>query len=139
MGWIIAAVVGFACLSLGGWLAKREYDWLHDCQFTRGVVIENIPVKGSKGGYTYRPKISFRAVDGVERTFTSSGSSKPPQFAVGETVRVAYRAGVYEGRLLTFGHRYGAATFLAVIGLATMTLAGVFLSGPRMMSALYPP
>jgi hypothetical protein len=56
----------------------------------QGQVIENIPVRSSKGGTTYTPLVLFKTQSGQEVQFEDGVSSKPPAFDIGEKVNVLY-------------------------------------------------
>jgi hypothetical protein len=130
--------IGFGVLALGGWLAFKEHRWLSRSQVAKGTVIELVSRYDSDGS-TYRPRVQFKARDGSEHEFLRSYGSSPAGFTEGESVLVAYDASTYEGRILTFGQRFGFATVLIILGLATMTTSWCFVLGGRLLVRVYLP
>jgi hypothetical protein len=80
-------------------------------------------------GYTYAPVFSFTAEDGKEYTVTSDVSSSPPDFSVGEAVRVRYDPPNPEGaRIHTFFQTWGSVVIPSLAG-AIFVLVGSKLLG----------
>ena len=136
MAWNIVLVIGALLQATGAILGAREHFWLQNARKASGTVIESVASRGSKG-VTYRPRIEFTAGDGSQHSFLRSYSSSPPDFSVGQTVPVAYDARSYEGRILTFGHRFGFAAVVFVVGLAMVLLSVTFIVGRQMVPAVY--
>lgn len=137
MSWNTAAVVGLVLVLVAAYLAAREHRWLRRAEFGSGEVTGMIRCRGSKGGTTYKPEVHFTAQDKTEHDFVRGYASSPPDFKIGDSVIVAYEPGSYEARILTFGQRFGLATFLAVIGLATLALCAAFKLGREMVPRVY--
>jgi hypothetical protein len=64
-------------------------------------------------------------------------ASSPPDYRVGETVRVAYHEDSYEGRILTFGQCFGLAAGLVIFGTGCAVLAVIFLIGQQLVPRVY--
>jgi hypothetical protein len=138
MTWITTLCIGLLVLGVAAVLAVREHLWLRQAGIGQGVVIELIPSRSSKGSTTYAPKVRFQTAHGLSQEFTRGYFSSPPEFKVGETVQVAYDPQSYEGRILTFGQRFGIAVIVGTVGLAIVCLASTFLIGRSLMPKLYP-
>ena|SRR5436190_17442439 len=137
MGWTIALLVGVSLLTLAVFLAVRQHMWLREARIAEGTVIEMIGSRGSKGGMTYKPRVEFVAADGSRHEFTRGYSSSPPDFRVGDRLKVAYDSRTYSGRILTFGQRFGAPTIIGSIGVAMTLMALCFILGKNVVPAMY--
>lgn len=85
----VFSIVG-ACLLAGAiYLYIDKQAFLEKAETTQGTVIELIP-KRSKDSTTYSPLVSFTTKSGQEITYTSSTSSNPPSYDVGENVQIFY-------------------------------------------------
>ena len=136
MGWNIAAIIGAVLLVIAGLLASREHRWLRAAQFTEGKVVESIATRGSKGKRTYKPRVEFTGRDGVVHSFVRSYSSSPADFSVGEKVTVAYDA-KYEGRIVTFGQRFGFVVMFGALGLALLAASAACIVGRQWVPRIY--
>jgi hypothetical protein len=83
-----------------------------------GVVTELVAVRDNDdGSFTYKPVVKFSAKDGVERTFTSSYSSRPPAYDVGEPVDVMFAPDdVDDARINGFGSLWLGPLILGGLG-----------------------
>ena len=136
MGWNIAAIIGISLLVVSGYFASREHSWLRSAEFAEGKVVELIPTRGAKGKTTYKPRVEFTGRDGVVHSFTRGFSSSPPDFTVGEKVTVAYDSN-FEGRIVTFGQRFGVALFLGALGIAILTVSAGMIAGRQFVPRIY--
>ena len=110
-------VLGLGLVILAAWLARREHAWLRSARVVPGTVAELIPVRGSKGRTSYKPRVRYTTPDGAIHDFVRSYGSSPAGVEVWESLAVAYREDVQEApRILTFGQRYGFAAFLGALG-----------------------
>lgn len=139
MVWNILFWVGAALSLLGTTLVMREHTWLKAATVTDGTVVQLISVRGSKGGSSYRPRVTFRDPQGQEHEFTRSWSSQPAGFFVGERVKVAYDPRTHEGRILSFGQRFGLAAIVLATGLELAVLSGIFIVGRHCVPRIYLP
>jgi hypothetical protein len=128
--------IGIALIAVGTTMAWREHIWLRSAQLAPGKVIELV-ASSARRKKTYQPRVQYTANDGSTHVFTRGFSSNPPDFSVGESITVAYDARSNEGRILTFGQRYGSATVLTVIGLAATILATTFIIGRHTVPRIY--
>jgi hypothetical protein len=96
---------------------------------TRGFIRRSVEVTGevirlertSSGGRNsfmdYAPVFSFTALDGSAHTVTSDVSSSPPDFGVGESVRVRYDpANPQSAKIHSFFQTWGAAVISGLVG-----------------------
>ena len=127
--------IGIVLIAAGTTIAWREHLWLRNAQLAPGKVTEL--VASGRRKRTYQPRVQYTANDGSTHVFTRGFSSNPPDFSVGESITVAYDGRSYEGRILTFGQRYGLATVLTVIGLAVTLLATAFIIGRQAVPRIY--
>ncbi|MFM1767573.1 MAG: hypothetical protein RJA22_102 [Verrucomicrobiota bacterium] len=139
MVWNILFWVGAALSVLGTTLVMREHTWLKAATVTEGTVVQLIATRGSKGGTSYKPRVTFRDKQGQEHEFTRSWSSQPAGFFVGERIKVAYDPRTNEGRILSFGHRFGLSAAFLAAGLAIAVLSGIFIVGRHLVPRLYLP
>ena len=128
--------IGGLLVMVASMLALREHLWLRNAQVTEGTVAELIAVRGSKGT-TYKPRVSYTAQDGNVHEFVRRFSSSPPGFSVGEKVPVAYDARSYEGRILTFGQRFGLSVILAAVGMCLVATSAAFVVGKQLVPRIY--
>jgi hypothetical protein len=135
--WNTAIWIGFGLVAIGAVLALREHLWIRDAQIVPGTVVEMIATRGSKGGMSYKPRVQFTAKDGSNHEFLRGYSSSPPGFVVGERIAVAYDPVSYEGRILTFGQRFGFASILVAVGCAAIIMATTFITGRQVVPRIY--
>jgi len=131
----ISSVLKYAFTSVGiALLLGAAYSYEYTRSFvaeaiqTNGTVIALEPVH-SANSTTYRPRVRFEDAEGRSVELSSSTSTSPPSYSVGERVRVFYRRGTPDDAMLDgFFSLWGAATILAALG-AVFTLigAGVFV------------
>jgi hypothetical protein len=92
----------------------------------QGTVTELLEVRDDDdGSVTFKPVVKFVAAGGEEVTFTSSYSSRPPAYDVGEAVEVLYLPG--DARINGFGSLWfgpllvgGLGTVFAGVGLGIL-------------------
>jgi hypothetical protein len=136
MTWNTTLWIGFGLVGIGAVLTLREHLWLNHAQIVHGTVVEMIATRGSKGGMSYKPRVQFTAKDGSNE-FLRSYSSSPPGFVVGERIAVAYDPVSYEGRILSFGQRFGLAAILVAVGCAAIIMAMTFITGRQVVPRIY--
>ena len=87
-------LVGPMLLAISLIWALYTESFLHRSVATTGTIVRNVLVQERRADdsvtSTYAPVFSFSANDGRTYTVTSSSSSSPPEFAVGQQVRVLY-------------------------------------------------
>ena len=120
---IFAFVTGFASLALlilgiRSWLATRAL--LRDGMRVEGRVTEmkEIPSSGQRGRATFAPIFEFKGDDGRTRSLLSNSSSYPPEYKVGDPVRVIFvRGGADEARIESFFSLWlGPLVFFIIAG-----------------------
>jgi hypothetical protein len=79
------------CLLVGGGFAVHVESFIHSASRTHGQVIDLAPRTNNDNDVEYAPIFRFVAENGQAFTVTSSVSSNPAGFEVGETVEVLYR------------------------------------------------
>ena len=136
MTWGTTLCVGLSLVAVALVFALCEHFWLRNAQFSEGTIIELIASRSSNST-SYRPRVRFTSADGVAHEFTRAYSSRPVGFVVGQQVTVAYDAQSYEGRIVTFGQRFGFAAVLASIGFALIVMATCFLLGGSLVPGIY--
>ena len=139
MGWTVTLIVGLGLVVLAGILGMREHQWIRQAAISDGVVVELVASRGTsrRGGTTYRPRVTFTSEDSREHTFTRSSGSNPPGYTVGEVVKVAYDRTSYEGRILSFGERFGLSVFIAAVGLGALMPSATFMIGKEVFARVY--
>lgn len=85
----VFSIVGAALLAGAIYLYVDKQAFLEKAETVQGTVIEMIP-KRSKESTTYSPVVSFKTKQGQTITYTSSTSSNPPSYSVGENVTMFY-------------------------------------------------
>jgi Protein of unknown function (DUF3592) len=133
----ILSVIGAALVTLGAVLASREHAWLQKAQFGPGKVIELVMRTGNKGRPTYTPRVQYTAPDGSIHDFTRGFGSNPVGFTSGQNVQVAYDPMTFEGRILTFGQRFGFAAVLIIVGFSLILIKVTFTYGDRLLPRIY--
>jgi hypothetical protein len=133
----IVFIIGTALLAIALLMAFFEHSWLKRANITDGTVVELVRTRGSKGGYTYAPRVTYTAEDGSRHTFKRGYSSSPPGFKVGDQVAVAYQPATEKARILTFGQRYGFASIVGIVGAALLTWTLVHRLGNHLVPGIY--
>ncbi|MBB4802442.1 hypothetical protein HNP37_002515 [Flavobacterium nitrogenifigens] len=85
----VFSLIGAGLLAGAIYLYVDKQAFLEKAETTQGTVIEMIP-KRSKDSTTYSPVVSFITKSGQTITYTSSVSSNPPSYDVGENVEIFY-------------------------------------------------
>jgi len=115
-----------------------QHAWLKNAKVTDGKVIEMVERNSGEGGPTYAPKVRFTTLLGQPVEFVASMSSRPPDFRIGERVRVAYVSDRSEYTIFTFGQCYGASLFITVLSAAALLIALALHYGDEILSYLHP-
>jgi hypothetical protein len=93
----------------------------------QGTVVELIPVR-SDGSTTYKPLVRFTTAKGGAIEFSSSSSSNPPGYEVGETVEVYYLEGSpRDAKVSGFFSLWGGAVIVGGMGLVFFAIGGGIL------------
>lgn len=130
---IIFLCVGILMLvgSLFAWNSTRRF--IAHAQTTTGRVVELVEVRDKDGGSsTWKPVVRFAAPNGKNVTFSSSFSSNPAQYDVGESVEVLYLPDApQDARIKGFGSLWFGATFLCGMGFLFAAIGAGFLFATR--------
>lgn len=131
--WFVYVFLGVGSIMLVGalfaWNSTRAF--IARAQSTTGKVIELREVRDKDGGSsTWKPVVHYATAEGQEVTFSSSFSSNPAPYRVGDMVEVLYlRDDPDDARIRGFGSLWGGATFLAGMGFVFAAIgAGVLYS-----------
>jgi hypothetical protein len=121
--------VGIVLLAAAAYSYEHTRSFLAEATHADGTVIALEPVLRD-GSTTYRPHVRFEDADGRTVEVSSSASTYPPSYAVGETVRVFYRRGTPDdAKLDGYFSLWGAATIFAGLGTVfTLIGAGFFVA-----------
>ncbi len=136
MLWNILIVMGITLVILGVSYGVEEFLWLRKAEFASGVVVEVIASTSGRNSRGLAPRVQYLANDGSEHEFTRGYKSHPPEFQPGDMVPVAYDPVTYQGRILTFGQRFGFAAIFNVVGLSLLALAMASIWGDQLVAGL---
>lgn len=134
---LIFTVIGLAVAGFGAWLLLRAHRKVEGRPVIQGQVIELIPVRGSKGGTSYKLRVAYRDPAGNSGTLTTRWAQNPPAAKEGETVQLAWIAPGEDPVLLLFSSLFGTGFVIVVFGLALATICGGFAYGPEVIRRLY--
>ncbi len=136
-GSLILAGIGLAVAGLGGWLLLRAHRKVEGRPVINGQVTELIPVRGSKGGTSYKLRVAYTDPSGNPGSLTTSWAQNPPAARQGESVKLAWIAPGEAPVLLLFSSLFGVGFAMTVIGLAMLLLGGGYAYGPELIRRLY--
>lgn len=95
---------------------------------TRAEVVHLIPKSSDEGGYTYAPVFEYTDKFNTLKTYTSSISSKPASYAIGETVQIIYDPNDDENvKIISFWGLYRWTLILACIAFPFLSIGGGYL------------
>jgi len=134
---VILLALGLAMSGLGVFLLLRAHRRVEGRQVIQGRVTELIPVRGSKGGTSYRLCVAYADPGGQSGLLTTRWAQNPPAAQVGETVKLAWIGPGEDPVLLLFGSLFGVGFALLVVGCALLALGGRFAYGPELIRRLY--
>ncbi|HTL98172.1 MAG TPA: hypothetical protein VL181_05150 [Holophagaceae bacterium] len=131
--------LGLGCLLavLGAYLLMRAHRRVDGRPVIGGRVMELIPVRGSKGGTSYKLRVAYTDPGGNPTTLTTRWAQNPPAAKAGESVKLAWIGPGEEPVLLLFSSLFGLGFALLVVGLALAVAGGGFLCGPEVIRRLY--
>lgn len=114
---VLFGVIGLGLLAGAIALALNTRSFISTAKRAQGSVIELIEKRDSDGSVTYKPVVAFTADSGASVNFTSSFSSNPPAYDVGEGVEVLYAPdNPNKARIRGFGSLWLGPTILGGIG-----------------------
>jgi hypothetical protein len=136
-GSIILLFIGLALAAAGWFLLFRAHRAVDGKPVIQGEVAELIPVRGSKGGTSYKLRVAYRDPAGNAGMLTTRWAQNPPAARVGEAVKLAWTGPGETPVLLLFSSLFGMGFVLTVVGLALALMGGGFAYGPELMRRLY--
>lgn len=109
-------IIGLALLGGAFFLYQNKQTFLEKAITVKGTVTELLPSR-SDNSTTYKPVVSFTTKDGKQIQYTSSVSSNPPSYEVGETVEIFYDpADPHDANINGFASLWLAPLILGFIG-----------------------
>jgi len=136
-GSIVLLLIGLALAGLGWFLLFRAHHRVQGRPVIQGEVTELIPVRGSKGGTSYKLRVAYQDPAGNPGVLTTGWAQNPPAAKQGERVKLAWIGPEEKPLLLLFSNLFGVGWVLAVVGLALFVLGAGFVYGPELMRRLY--
>jgi hypothetical protein len=136
-GSVILFFIGLALAGLGWFLLFRAHHKVDGRPVIQGEVTELIPVRGSKGGTSYKLRVAYQDPGGNPGSLTTRWAQNPPAAKAGERVKLAWTGPGEEPVLLLFSSLFGVGFVLAVVGLALTVLGAGFAYGPELIRRLY--
>lgn len=89
-GPIYVIIFGMIFFGIGGVLTYRQYAFKQQAIQVQGEVTGHTMGSCDEDGCSYKSVVSFETRDGKSISYTSTYSSSPPAYDVGETVTVFY-------------------------------------------------
>jgi len=116
--------IGASLLFVSAFLIFKQQDFLANALTSEGQVIQLVQTRSG----TYSPIVQFESHRGEIHEITSTSSSKPPAYDVGEKVIVYYESYDPEGGEISgFFSLWGVPTILGGIGSGFILIGTVFL------------
>jgi hypothetical protein len=130
---------GFVLLVLAAFFTWRTSSFIQRSQSAPGRVTALEPVTGQDSGsnrtINYAPVFSFKAADSKTYSVTSSTSSNPPGFEVGDDVTVLYNPeDPQQARINTFGQLWLVPVILGSTGTVFFIIASGFVFALRTLA-----
>ncbi|QHT67515.1 DUF3592 domain-containing protein [Rhodocytophaga rosea] len=125
----IFTLVGLVLLTVCVISYYNEQQFLNKAISSSGIVTQLGESRSSKGSSTYYPIVEFTDQTGKKTIFSSSYSSSPPAYEVGETVEVLYEPGKpSQAEIKGFFSQWLAALITGFLGMifSTIGLANLF-------------
>lgn len=128
VGWLFF-LIGIGLLGITFAFVRSAQNFIQKATETQGRVTALTPVTDKQNGsVTYAPVFTYTASDGQTYTITSSMSSNPPDFAVGQNVPILYDPQNPAGaRLKSAGQLYLIPLIVGPIGLVFIAVGFVLL------------
>ncbi|MBE8726537.1 DUF3592 domain-containing protein [Flavobacterium hungaricum] len=110
-------IIGLIALGGALYLYQNKREFLDKAITVQGTVKELISSR-SKNSTTYKPLVSFITKDGKQIEYTSSVSSNPPSYEVGEKVEIFYDpADPYDADINGFASLWLGPLVLGILGI----------------------
>ena len=136
-GSLILLGLGALLAAIGVYLLLRAHKRVEGRPVISGQVVELIPVRGSKGGTSYKLRVAYTDPGGNPGELTTRWAQNPPAAREGEAVKLAWIGPGEDPVLLLFSSLFGIGWSLAIVGLALLLLGGGFAYGPEVVRRLY--
>jgi hypothetical protein len=128
---LVFLIVSLGLLGVAGFFTLNTLRFLDRSVSVQGTITALVPVTRSgsdqDGGgsqITYAPEFSFTAADGRVFSVTSTFSSNPASFDVGDTVSVLYQPDHPDhARIDSFGQLWGISLIVGGIGAVFLAVA----------------
>lgn len=128
---------GLVLGALGWFLLMRAHGRVKGKPVIDGEVLDLIPVRGSKGGTSYKLHVGYQDPAGNPGELTTGWAQNPPAAQAGDRVKLAWMGPGERPVLLLFGSLFGVGFVLMVIGGALLALGAGFGYGPELIRRLY--
>lgn len=129
-----------ACILLmigSGIFALWTFAWVSFATVVDGQVVEIITRRG-EGGRSYTPRVTYTLDNQVHDFVSIIGSAYPPQFEVGESVKVAVSRNREREAIGSFLQLYGVPTILFLLGLLLAVEMVIIQAGDQLLYFLHP-
>ena len=87
---VILLIAAGGCAMLTIVVERRQRRAFEGALHTTGTVVAMLPRHGASGVVAYAPLVRYETNTGIQLDFTSSLSSSPPDYKVGDAVPVVY-------------------------------------------------
>jgi hypothetical protein len=131
--------LAIALIVLGGYLAWRKHHLVLRGHLSDGEIIELIPHRGSKGGYSYSLRVSYTIGNGNKSEFVTTFSSSPPMHALHEKIRVVYYDDATAPDILAYPEMFLFPWICVCAGLFILLMCGGYIVGPMLIDSYYVP
>ncbi len=123
--WVVANLFFLAFAAWGGFHAYSSWQLVNEGESTTGTVVQMEESRSDEGGTVYSPVIEFMA-HGQTYSFESGNASDPPEYEVGDEVRVLYDPETPEGaRIESFAELW----LMPIILIPAMLLGMLVVNG----------
>jgi hypothetical protein len=112
------------------------YSWVSNAESIDGTVIELVPSRDKKS-FAFAPRVAYLQA-GKDCQFTSTQFSHPPDFDVGEKLKIVINAKTNEERIASFGQLYGFPLVLGLLAFLMGISVVIFMNGNRVLSMIHP-
>lgn len=136
-GSVVLLFIGLALAGLGWFLLFRAHRRVEGRPVINGEVTELIPVRGSKGGTSYKLRVAYQDPGGNLGSFTTRWAQNPPAAQNGERVKLAWIGPAETPVLLLFSSLFGVGWVFTVLGIALAAMGAGFAYGPGLIERLY--
>ena len=130
-GPIYVIIFGMIFFGIGGGLTYRQYAFKQQTTQVQGEVTGYTMDSCDDDGCSYKPVVSFETRDGKSISYTSSYSSSPPAYDVGETVTVYYSPENPEKAIINGEGKVFRIIFMSVGGAIILFGLGFFVANIR--------